>query len=79
MNKTKLKKLQQLFQGKPDEVPKGWYTVRQLVKLTGKGRATVSGMLLKHTDGKSGEVKVKNFNIRQKTSTRSTPHYFFKL
>jgi ABC-type proline/glycine betaine transport system ATPase subunit len=79
MNKTQLEKLQQLFQGQPEEVPKGWYTVRQLMELTGKGRTTIAGMISKHLNGKSGEVKVKNFNIKQKNAVRLTPHYFFKL
>jgi ABC-type enterochelin transport system ATPase subunit len=79
MNKTKLEKLQQLFQGISEEVPKGWYTVKQLMKLTGKGRTTIACMISKHIDGKSGEVKAKNFNIKTKTATRSIPHYFFKL
>ena len=79
MNKTQLEKLQQLFQGEPEEVPKGWYTVRQLMELTGKGRTTIAIMLAKHLNGKSGEVKMKEFNIRQKKAVRLTPHYFFKL
>lgn len=79
MNKAQLEKLQQLFQGEPDEVPKGWYTVRQLMEITGKGRTTIGLMLTKHINGKSGEVKVKNFSIKQKKAVRLTPHYFFKL
>jgi ABC-type proline/glycine betaine transport system ATPase subunit len=79
MNKTQLEKLQQLFQGQPEEVPKGWYTVRQLIEITGKGRTTIGAMLTKHINGKSGEVKVKNFNIKQRNAVRSTPHYLFKL
>lgn len=79
MNKKQLEKLQHLFQGKPEEVPNGWYTVNQLVQITGKGKTTIGAMIAKHLNGKSGEVKVKNFNIKQKNSTRSTPHYFFKL
>jgi ABC-type enterochelin transport system ATPase subunit len=79
MNKKQLEKLQKLFQGKPEEVPKGWYTVRQLMEITGKGRTTIVSMLSKHINAKSGEVKMKEFNIKQKKSVRLTPHYFLKL
>jgi ABC-type proline/glycine betaine transport system ATPase subunit len=79
MNKNQLEKLQKLFQGEPEEVPKGWYTVRQLMEITGKGRTTIIGMISKHINAKSGEVKMKEFNIRQKKAVRLVPHYFFKL
>jgi len=79
MNKKQIEKLQYLFQGKPEEVPKGWYTVSQLVEITGKGKTTIGAMIAKHINGKSGEVKVRNFNVRQKKSVRNIPHYFFKL
>ena len=79
MNKKQLEKLQHLFQGKPEEVPNGWYTAEQLVKITGKQRSTISSMLSKHLRAKNGEVKTKNFNINRLNGVRSIPHYFFKL
>ena len=77
MNKSKLEKLQKLFNGVADIVPKGWYTARQLCAMTGKGHSTVSNMIRVQTDAK--KVKVKMFFIKQKNSTRPTPHYFFKI
>lgn len=79
MNKVKLQKIQNLFQGVPDKVPKGWYTAEQLVKITGKQRSTISSMLSKHLRAKSREVKVKNFNIKKLNGIRSIPHYQFNL
>jgi ABC-type enterochelin transport system ATPase subunit len=79
MNKEKIKKIQMLFQGIPDKVPKGWYTASQLVDILGKRRSTVSHMLLKLTKRNKGELKIKNFNIRQANNVRSVPHYFFNL
>lgn len=71
-----LKLIQDHILAKPDKVPKGWKTVAQIAKETGKGEDRARKIVCNLR--KQGLVEVRKFTVLHETGTFRIPHYRIK-
>lgn len=79
MNNKRLEELQNMLNEKMTEkVPKGWNSSEYIIKMTGKGRATISTMLSNFV--KNGVIPPpKTFKVNKNGRVIGVPHYKLDL
>lgn len=60
----------------PEEVPHGWYTVRQIAKARGRSECATGEKLRRMAE--RGEIERKSFTIKLAERVRPVSHYRFK-
>ncbi len=60
----------------PKTIPKGWYSKKDLAKMSGLAFKTIENHLLKAK--KENKILVKNFLMKIGNVYRNIPHYFIK-
>jgi predicted transcriptional regulator len=59
-----------------EEVPEGWYTIKQLAKARGRSECITSEQVRRMID--QGMCEKRNFTIRLSERVRPVPHYRLK-
>ncbi len=59
-----------------EEVPEGWYTIKQLAKARGRSECNTSEQVRRMVE--MGKAEKRNFTIRLAERVRPVPHYKLK-